>query len=129
MYVASSLRSNGAVIIDLMLAFFAMQIVAAILKLIGLFSADTTSLSGVLAVFVFGYPFLAHRSKVPSFGKWVLGTRAYPYSALTDYAGKGKLVVFEPLADAIYLRRAITAASLFGILYGVATMLSNTGAA
>ncbi len=124
MNVASPLRSNGAVFVDLMLAFFLVQIFVGLLQILNLYATSTT-LIGVLAVIVFGYPIASRRSKIPSFGSWALGTRTYPYSSIEGYSGKGNLVVFEPLKNGEYSHRAIVAVVVFSVLVASATVLAS----
>jgi hypothetical protein len=124
MNVASSLRSNGAVFIDLMLAVFLAQILVGFLQILKL-HLENAALIAVLAIIVFGYPIVARRGTVPSFGNWVFGTRRYPYSSIEGYSGKGELVVFEPLKNGEYSRRTIMAAVVFGVLIAALAFLAS----
>ena len=124
MTVASAWRSNGAVFVDLMLVLLSVQLFVVLLRILNL-HVEKTALIAVLAVIVFGYPIIARHRRIPSFGSWVFGTRVYPYSSIEGYSGKGELVVFVPLKNGEYSRRAVAALGVFSGLIGSAFLLAS----
>jgi len=125
MHVAGIFRSNGAVFLDLMLGFFTAQIAVGVLRALGLLSEGATPiLIVVLTLVVFGYPLVLRRYGAPSFGNWALGVHVYPCSLIPEYSDKGSLVVFEPLPNAEYSRRAIIGAAALCVLVAVATYVN-----
>ena len=128
MFVAGFLRSNGAVLLDLVLALFTVQVIVGVLRVLGLLSLSDSVmpiLTVLTAIPVFGYPLVLRRYGAPSFGNWALGVRVYPCSLIPEYSPRGNLVVFEPLPDAEYSRRAIVGAVVLCVLGALAFVLNS----
>jgi len=121
MNIAGSLRATGGFLFDLCAALILLSIFIRILDIVGVSAIE---IKVMLLCMGFIYPYLSQREIVPGLGRWALGLHRFSFSDIEEYAGKGILVVYEPLEPRIYTVRTVIAAASFAFLYLLAVLLA-----